>query len=87
MRLDSNPLLQRRHEKESSFTGIDIDDHSKPTNPRTAYKEDDSEEEEEKAVPADTSSLLQRRNTLKNLTRPDPELLERPLGRVTAKFL
>jgi hypothetical protein len=87
MRLDSNPLLQRRHEKESSFTGIDIDDHSKPTNPRTAYKEDDSEEEEEKAVPADTSSLLQRRNTLKNLTRPDPELLERPLGRVSAVFV
>ncbi len=87
MRLDSNPLLQRRHEKESSSTIVDIEDHSKPTNPRTAYRADDSDEEEEKAVPADTSSLLQRRNTLKNLTRPDPELLERPLGRVSAQFL
>ena len=86
LRLDANPLLQRRQERE-----LMDDDHSRPTNPRTAYRADSSDDEEDdnenKEKVVALSPMLQRRNTLKGLTRPDPERLERSLGRCKSDYM
>jgi hypothetical protein len=82
MRLDANPLLQRRQQqaarefyRTANGDGDDVD-HMRPNNPRIAGNDDEDDEKKEE------NALLQRRNTQKNMAvRPEVEKMERQLGR------